>query len=1139
MYIDRLQLKGFKSFGGSHNLILSPGFTAIVGPNGSGKSNLLDALRWALGDSNAGRLRISRQSDLLFQGSASLPATKEAEVVLQLREESSSCLIKRRVTAPDGATVLFVDNLRKTLAELDEVKHIWKLEGDKFAFIGQGEVAEVIKQRPSERRMRLESLFGIDIYRKRRAEAADRLATVKEEYEKLRNLMTELKNNREEIAPEVKRASQLREILDSIEEDRKLLYWLRRSSSEDAVEAAAAQIEDIRALDERLAVFRSIWQGGFDNVERKISESAKMRQQQLSDMEQYRNRFDGLIKSGFSSASALRSAGSRLAQVREDRDNAKLRLQTLTNEQSESGDENRAANEALKKSQASLDEVEEKWKEYNLRLEAEKEEREAWNQEKGNLEAGLQQIGAKLSFLGKSVLETRENKTQSADPRKEIDKDIKKFEKQRDSLLEEQDVLVKRHGELYARVQSLAAEVQRARREASQARAKFSDASEAMQTDIYPQPVQYLLSSAKLNRLDAAPVAVIDAFTCDVSLSTALEAYLGGRQFQLLVEDLEEAGRCIDKLKTNAAGRATFLPLERCRPRYPDKSFRLPSDGIIGWAIDLVDVQPHWLSAIQQIMGDVLIVDSYAVAQGIVRSGFRGPVVTAEGDVFQPGGTVSGGRTQRSRKTIELKSQILKLEQDAARASEISEKLSAEFKKTEADELSVSEQKETYTRRIRELDGQIATLADQKDSYVKEQRRLDNEKGRLFESIKTEGQNWQNILRSLAELEERWNRPSTLEEDHSIIEDRERLRAEVAVAVEKIRSKFAIMERISADIRAEERRVGDMDEEIMTLDQNCVRERSNLAHVGKSCLEISVQRNKLRSEMDNIVEGYSNLEDKREYLRKRVAAAESRWRSADDRLSRAEDKKNDTERELAELINTWEIQYPYPGKEALPDDVDLDELRRTIRDGDRKIKLFGEVNMGVLSEDQHLKDRLAFLGENLDDVRSSAAELEKLISTTDRQAHKVFTDALQEVDGRFSSLFQRLFGGGEAHLEMTDGETIWDTGVDVVARPPGKHPQGINQLSGGEQSLAAISLLFASMEVAGCPLAVLDEVDAALDEFNLRRFAELTKEYAKDRQILAMTHRRLTMERADVLYGVTLSEPALSQVIGVKMEDWA
>ncbi|MEG1799857.1 MAG: AAA family ATPase, partial [Synergistaceae bacterium] len=240
-----------------------------------------------------------------------------------------------------------------------------------------------------------------------------------------------------------------------------------------------------------------------------------------------------------------------------------------------------------------------------------------------------------------------------------------------------------------------------------------------------------------------------------------------------------------------------------------------------------------------------------------------------------------------------------------------------------------------------------------------------------------------------------------------------------------------------------------------------------------------------------------------------------------------------------ELINTWEEQYAYPGENVLPDDVDVEELRRKIRDGDRRIKSFGEVNMGVLSEDQSLKDRLAFLGEHLDDVRASAAELEKLISDADQQAHKVFSDALEEVDRRFCFLFKRLFGGGEAHLEMTEGDTIWDTGVDVVARPPGKHPQNINQLSGGERSLAAISLLFASMEVAGCPLAVLDEVDAALDEVNLRRFSELTKEYAKNRQILAMTHRRATMERADVLYGVTLSEPGLSQVIGVRLEDWA
>jgi chromosome segregation protein len=195
--------------------------------------------------------------------------------------------------------------------------------------------------------------------------------------------------------------------------------------------------------------------------------------------------------------------------------------------------------------------------------------------------------------------------------------------------------------------------------------------------------------------------------------------------------------------------------------------------------------------------------------------------------------------------------------------------------------------------------------------------------------------------------------------------------------------------------------------------------------------------------------------------------------------------------------------------------------------------------MGVLSEDESLKDRLAFLGEQLDDVRASAAEIQKLITDADIMAHKQFSEQLRKVDERFCSLFRVLFGGGEAHLVMTEGATIWNSGVEIDARLPGKHAQVLNQYSGGERSLISISLLFATMEVAGSPIAVLDEVDAALDEANLRRFSELTKEYAKSRQILAMTHRRVTMERADVLYGVTLQEQGLSQVVGVRLEDWS
>ena len=1139
MYISRLQLKGFKSFGGSHDLLLSSGFTAIVGPNGSGKSNILDALRWSLGDSHAGRLRISRQSDLVFQGSISLPAAKEGEVLLQLREDSRSCSVKRRVTAPDGNTILFVDNARKTLTELDDTKRDWKLEGDRFAFIGQGEVAEVIQQRPLARRMRLESLFGIDVYRKRRMDASDRLVTVKEEYEQLRNVMAELQARREEIAPEVRRASELREILDKIEDERKLLYWLRRHRSEILIEEIGEDLEAVMAEQSVVLGWSSRWKKALEELERNFVLLSRERQQQTWELEQSKKSFDSLIKAGYASASSLKASKDRLCQASEERRKAKEHMEALIEEQKKTQEENKKAREDLEKGQKALETADKKWQEYNLRLKEEKEQREAWNNEKDRLEAELQQVRAKLSFLGKDLLDIKNKKIETADPGKNIDSEIKKLEKERDRLLKEQDETVSVHGGLYAKVQVLAAELQRARREASNARSKLNEVTEAMQSDLYPRPVQYLLSAAKLNRLDASPHAVLDVFTCDPAYSAALEAYLGGRQFQLLVEDLEEAGRCIDKLKTNAIGRATFLPLERCRSRYPDKQFRLPKEGITGWAMDLVKVDKHWLPAIEQIMGDLLIVETYAVGQGLVRAGFKGPVATLEGDVFQPGGTVSGGRSQKSGKTIEMKAQIAKLEQDAASFTSAAEDLAKKFKDAEAEELRVSEQKEDYTRKIREFDGRIALLADEKASFSKEQKRIEGERGRILEATAEAGRQWKAVLGSLAELEAKWDSPSKIEDDHLIIEERERLRAEAAVLAERLRSKFALMERVGSELRTEETKIRSLDEEMSDLDQKCVRERAGLARTGKSCLEIFERRRVLTAEIEDHISGFSKLETKRALIKKKSELADIRSRAALERITSFEVRKGEAERELEELTNTWEDQYPYPGGEALPEAEDIEDLRRSIRDGDRKIKAFGEVDMGVLSEDRNLRDRLAFMGEHLDDVRASATELEKLISDADRQAYKVFSDALQEVDRRFCSLFQRLFGGGEAHLEMIEGETIWDTGVDVVARPPGKHPQGINQLSGGEQSLAAISLLFASMEVADCPLAVLDEVDAALDEVNLRRFSELAKEYAKNRQVLAMTHRRVTMERADVLYGVTLSEPGLSQVIGVRLEEWA
>jgi chromosome segregation protein len=248
-------------------------------------------------------------------------------------------------------------------------------------------------------------------------------------------------------------------------------------------------------------------------------------------------------------------------------------------------------------------------------------------------------------------------------------------------------------------------------------------------------------------------------------------------------------------------------------------------------------------------------------------------------------------------------------------------------------------------------------------------------------------------------------------------------------------------------------------------------------------------------------------------------------------------KKASAETELAELAEMWDGQAigPSPLEET---ERRPEEIKKKIRQLERTLKEMGNVQMGVLSEDESLQRRLEYLGEQLRDVSSGIEELERLISKADEHASRIFKDALRNINSRFSELFKNLFGGGEAQLRMAEGGDLWESGVEVIACPPGKRPQHIGQLSGGEQSLAAISLLFAAMEVAEVPIAVLDEVDAALDESNLRRFAALAEEYGKRIQLLCMTHRRATMEHADIMYGVTLSEPGLSQIVGVRLEDW-
>ena len=342
------------------------------------------------------------------------------------------------------------------------------------------------------------------------------------------------------------------------------MYWLRRRRAEIRIKETEEILESVKEEQSAVLWWSSLWGKALEEIEKNIALLSRERQQQTWELEQSKRNFDSLIKAGYASASNLKASKERLDQASEELRKAKEHAEALIEEQKKTQEENKKAREELEKGQKALEDADRKWQEYNLRLKEEKEQREAWNNEKGRLEAELQQIRAKLSFLGKDILELKNKKTEAPDTGKNIDAEIKKLEKERDRFLKEQEETASVHGALYAKVQTLAAELQRARREASNARSKLNEVTEAMQADLYPRPVQYLLSAARLNRLDASPHAVVDVFTCDPQYSAALEAYLGGRQFQLLVEDLRR--RPLHRQAEGQRGRKGDVPAARKVP---------------------------------------------------------------------------------------------------------------------------------------------------------------------------------------------------------------------------------------------------------------------------------------------------------------------------------------------------------------------------------------------------------------------------------------------------------------------------------------------------------------------------------------------------------------------------------------------
>ena len=1143
MSIEYLRLKGFKSFGTSCEFFFSDGLTAIVGPNGSGKSNILDALRWVLGEGAPGTLRILRQSDLIFQGSASMDPAKEAEVVLRLKQKAGDASAPpltstlRRQYAVESGSVLQVDGAKIRLQDLTDFKSRFMLEGDSFAFIGQGEVSEAIHQRPMERRRHLELLFGIDRYRKRREETYSKLEAARVEMQRINTLLSELAARREEIAPEVAVAVEAKGIIDNLENVRRDFYFSHRFSLEKKERDYRSQLQ-LAAEHKDLALrWRDLWLLAVSGAEEKLRSEGFDEQAFLARERELVARKEALRRQSFSAATQVKGVLSSRRDGEAELERVSASLDSVKNEMAKTRDEKGTLERELEEKRAAFEDALRRMEESRATAERERMKRQELQDEYADKTLSRSKLEARLKALSLSQERSDQDLSRMEEERAALAAAVAKLESESAAFEKQHEKLSLEHSDIYAICQKHAANLQHLRRELVTQEAELDAIKENTEASIYPEPTRLLLSASRLGKMTSKPEVVAEAFSCPADVAPALEAYLGGRQFWLLVHTFDEAQEGIELLKQRRAGRVTYLPLERCRPRFPDARYRLPLSGVVGWGIELITPRAPWEPALQHLMGDLLVVNEYGLGSSMVKNGAKFPIVTLEGEVFSPAGTVSGGRTRQSGGAISHNQRVTELSVHIDALKRKIKGLESDLARAEKEEQKASQERDTLGAALTQIRSDLSASRQSLATALGEIERVGGEKSTSESELGSGNAELAELDVRIAELESQIAQLQDPSPGGDAPSSTSALRGEMELTEERLRGTTNVLTRIQREHDDLEDRVASLAAELEAGRSEEKSLKEQLSALGKEQFTIWQEVREIRRTLDEERAKARKAHDRLQRLRARGQKAEGSLTALVAEIAALNERVASTRGEIEQLQELWDEKYPYDAHEAARTEGGRD-LVTGMRRLERELKALGSYNLGALSEDESLTERIDYLTEQLEDVQTGIDELKKLIDETDSQVETLFTQAMTDIDDRFNALFQRLFAGGEARLTLQEEGALWDKGVEIYARPPGKRLQNISQLSGGEQSLTAIAHLFAALEVARMPLAVLDEVDAALDEYNLIRFADLAKEYSQRLQLLVMTHRRTTMERADLIYGVTMVEPGLSKTVAIDVENY-
>ena len=1174
-------MQGFKSFADKTVLEFMPGITAVIGPNGSGKSNISDSIRWILGEQSMKSLRGTKTQDIIFAGTQSRKSLGFAEASLvfdntdgTLPIEYSEVTVTRKIYR-SGETGYYINKAPCRLKDVVELFMDTGIGRDGYSIIGQGKIDEILSNKSEDRRHIFEEAAGIVKYRSRKEETEKKLEQTKLNLLRINDILTEIEGNLEPLqmqADKAKKYLNLKEELKNIEvglfiyniekykqaleeltsdeeimnstlnqEEGKLeKIKILKEELKDRIDEITLQIEnmqnigfesqkEIEKLNSNINLAEAKIKNNIENTElyqKEIKELEEKIENLKQDIEQKQNKKDNLKQNKEKFENELKAKEEELKKLTEKLSSKEIEIEAKKKQVEENIDKKYELQTEISTQTANIDNIEKRQKQIKQEIDANILNLDRTRMKREDIAKGFYQIENNRNKVLKSI--------ENIDSRKqEIDKKIKEFDLQ--IINNTNDMRMK------------------------QSRYNFLVETEKEKEGYIKSVKSLLIDCEKIKELGKGMHGVLaNIISVPSEYETAIEMCLGASLQNIVTDTEEDAKKLVEHLRKNNLGRASFLPITSVKGKKLD-SIKGKKIGVVGVASDLVKFDKKYEQIIFSLLGRTVVVDNMQNAINLAKeNNYSFRIITIEGDVINPSGAITGGSV--AKKTVNilgrsreievlekelkgLRNKISKLEEDKEKYVDSSENIIEEVQSLEKQLQEIDITYATEKQRIISIDENIEQIQNRIDKLKEEVEKTEKSKN---ETLASKQKNKECI--------EKMSKQN--EEDQKIIDEFSNANKESQKYIDDLNLDITNLKISVSSFNESEVSIQEMTEMIMKEIETHTKNKNNKSLQIKNAilendkLKIEIENTKqeiekVKSKVSNSGENIDKMKkeriEKNEKLSKKEEEQTEQFKRIEElkaQITKIEVKKTKTEEDITDVINKmWEEYELTPnnaGEYQKPENVAVTQRRVNVLRTD--IKELGSVNVDSIEEYKKLKDRYDFMCEQRLDLEDTMSKLRKVIQDMTETMKQQFKEKFEIINKNFGEVFKELFGGGMAEVTLTDEENILECGIDITVQPPGKKLQNMTLLSGGEKAFTAIALLFAILKINPAPFCVLDEIEAALDDVNVYRYAEYLKKFAKETQFLVITHRKGTMEAADTVYGVTMEEKGISKLLSMKLK---